>query len=130
MENLQEKMTVDTGNSYYYLANGAMEVFQKAHDISTTNDTFLVFWPYQMMFAAISGRREYFANQFFTIDFQHKNDQSYQFISNQMSPEKMAAFLHDGHISYVIMYPNALHVPTPFLTQVYTNGYLVIDKVQ
>jgi len=90
---LGEKMNPDKNDTSYYLSHEAADVFEKAREISTLTDTFLVFWPYETIFPALTGRREFIANKFFTIDFEKKNQNAYRYLVNQMPETERLDFL-------------------------------------
>jgi hypothetical protein len=65
-------------------------------------DTFLVYQPYETIFPALSGRREFMANKFTTINFDQKNDEAYRFLLDHMSQKEQQEFFNKYHITFVL----------------------------
>jgi hypothetical protein len=94
----------DTKNAYQYLYKNDYNLLELAGKHSTPRDTFLVIWPFNVMFPALSGRRSFDGNDFITLDVQKKQVVTKQFFDGSMSDLEMKQFLNENEITYIIAY--------------------------
>ena len=128
---LQLSGSFDPGNAYYYLPAADYEFLQKSGRIGKPDDTFLITWPYNVMFPAITGRRTYHGHPLLTIASQEKDTHAAAFLNGSLSAEAVRALLADNHITYVIA---AADNPSPashsFLTRIAASKALVLYQVR
>lgn len=91
-------------NAYYYLSRGDYNLLQTAARVSTPNDTFLVLWPYNVVFPALTGRKTYTGHPLLTINAKSKDETVHRFFSNNLTSHEATNILSTNHITYVIAY--------------------------
>lgn len=124
-----EKADIGTNNSFYYVPDEAIAAYNRAEKISKETDTFLVLWPFNWSFPAISGRHVYHGHPLLTINYADKDARAYSFFSGGMNRNDMEKFIRDNKISFVIAYPWSPNVASlPDLEQIYRNRLLVIYR--
>lgn len=103
---------------------------QKAAELSTPDDVFLVYPPWDTMFPGVSGRRvlAYWAAPYWTIDFEEKRAKAEAFAAGKMTEDEKRAFLKEYNISYVLNYSDAPPLYNA-LIPVYKNNFMTIFKV-
>lgn len=118
------------GNAFVYLPKDAYDAFLIASDLSKKDTIFLVQWPFNESFAALTGRISFIGFNLLTIDADKKGDLIYRFFDGQMKDKDMIDFLHKYKINYVVGYWwNPKLDTSQGLKRVYTNGTMAIDKV-
>lgn len=131
---LQERIvrvTADTNNAFFYVPKNVIEAYKTAENMSSTNDTFLMIWPFNWSFPGIAGRRVYHGHTLLTIDYEAKDKIAVSFFDNKMKKGEMESFLALNKISYIMTYSWTESVAKlPLLTKVYDNNYLAIFKVK
>ncbi len=115
-------------NAYHYIARSEYEFLQKSARVSSSDDTFLVIWPYNVMFPAISGRRSFHGHSLLTINSTQKDALATQFFDNKMSEEQARIFLQEHHISHVLAY-SWTTLPKGFMIHKATSGSLSLFEV-
>jgi hypothetical protein len=101
----QSKVAYTPTNAYIYISQDVMDIFQKAHTISSLDDNFFVDWPYNISFPAVVARHVYNGHPLLTIDPSTKDLNAWKFTSKQMSESQMRAFLMENNIRYIIGTP-------------------------
>lgn len=86
----------------YYIHRDMYRFLSEMSGVTGTGETFLVAWPYNLAFPAISGRRVFHAHELLTIDYAGKDLPAYGFFTGAMTPGEMGQFLRDHSISFVI----------------------------
>jgi hypothetical protein len=104
----------DPTNAYFFLPKPFINVMNKARDISTINDTFLIPWPYAAPFPAITGRRVYFSEPLLANNANTKLFLHNYFFSGNMNVVDQKKFLSDNQIKYIICFTSLI---TPDLAQ-------------
>lgn len=99
-ELLQPKL----GNSFYYIPREVYSVFQKAGWISAKDDIFLIAWPYNESFPALTGRKTFFGFDLLTIDHAKKLTAAYQIIDGKVTVSQAQEILVANRIKYVMVF--------------------------
>ena len=115
-------------NAYHYLARGDYDLLVKAAKTSTPDDTFLVIWPYNAIFPALSGRRSFNGHTLLTINPVQKDAEAVQFFDRKTTDEEAKAFIMKNHISRIIVYSWSV-LPTGLATKIDTQGSISLYKV-
>lgn len=101
-ELLQPKL----GNSFYYIPREVYSVFQKAGRISAKDDIFLIAWPYNESFSALTGRKTFFGFDLLTIDHANKLTAAYQIIDGKVTVSQAQEILAANRIKFVLVFPS------------------------
>lgn len=127
----KEILKPKVGNAFIYIPKDAYDAFQIASDLSKKENVFLVQWPFNESFAALTGRISFIGFNLLTIDADKKGDLVYRFFDGQMKDNDMVDFLHQYKINYVLGYWwNPKLDKLQGLKRVYTNGTMAIDRVE
>ncbi|MEK7533239.1 MAG: hypothetical protein AAB542_02285 [Patescibacteria group bacterium] len=127
---LELSSSFDPGNAYYYLPAADYEFLQKSGRIGKPDDTFLVTWPYNVMFPAITGKRTYHGHPLLTIASQEKDALAIAALNGSMTPEATRAFYADNDIAYLIGTTDNVYLTnSPLVTRVSASKTLVLYKV-
>lgn len=119
------------GNAYYYLPAAEYEFLQRSGRIGTPEDTFLVTWPYNEMFPAITGKRTYYGHPLLTIRQEEKAARAVSLFTGTLTPAEMAAFLTENHITYIITTAdNPRFASLSFLIRVAASKTLILYQVK
>lgn len=129
MVQLPKRLTMDKANAYYFVPNTVIDAFQKAEKVAISSDTFLVTWPFNVSFPAITGSRTYEGHHLFTIDPATKDKMLFDFFDGKMSEDQLRRFLKDNGITYVVAYPWNTVVKSNLFGKVYENDYLGVYRV-
>ena len=116
-------------NIYQYIPSEEYALFQKVRTRSTSTDVFLVLWPYNSLFPALTGRRSYNGHPLLTIDAQRKEMSANLFFSHSLDDEESIKLLRTGHITHIIAYTWETF-PGNFYQKIDSGGSLAIYKVQ
>lgn len=126
----REFTTSKLGNAYYYIPVEAVEAYREAQKLSKPGEIFLVQWPFNDSFPALTGRKSVFSSAIFTIDFDTKMLEGFALIDGKLNTEKAREYLTKYNVDYIMLYPWNPFVKTlPYLKRIYTNSLLAIDKV-
>ncbi len=115
-------------NAYHYLARNEYEFLLKTSNTSDPADIFLVIWPYNSVFPAITGRKSFHGHSLLTINTIQKDAQAIQFFDNKMNDEQARAFLRDNRITQVIAY-SWTTLPKGLMIHTATGGSLSLFAV-
>jgi hypothetical protein len=126
---LQARISFPLNEETVYLSEETYALFKKARSISTLNDVFLIYWPYEVIFPAISGRREYFTTKLLTLDYDRKSGEAYQFLTNKMTIDEKKEFLSKNRISYIIAHASDNIAHNLLLQPVESTNQLTLFKV-
>lgn len=126
----REVLKPQLGNAFYYLPLDAVDVYNQAEKVSEKNDVFLVQWPFNETFPALTGRKSFFGFYLLTIDSAEKERLAFQFFEGKLDSVEVWKFFARYNISYVIGYPWTPKINEfPFLTKIYENRMLGLYKV-
>lgn len=98
-------------NAYEYLSKSdfdflsSMQTIGKPTDLPAQAGTFLVLWPYNMPFPALTGKKVYHGHPLITINPSEKNANAAAFYDEKLTDEKKRQFLKDNNIRFIIAYP-------------------------
>lgn len=96
----------DLNNAFQYLSSSDYQFLLSAAGKSTNaTDTFLLVWPYDVVFPGLTGKRSYNGHPLLTIDAPKKDTLASAFFDGSMTNNQMDAFLKTYGISYIIGYP-------------------------
>lgn len=127
----REILKPQVGNAFIYLPNDAYKAYQTAEKISSKENIFLVQWPFNESFPALTGRKSFIGFYLLTIDADKKGDMIYKFFDGKMTDEEMKEFLYKYKINYLLGYPwNPKIDKLPFVKRLYVNRLLAIDEVK
>lgn len=124
-----ERFDLPVHNAYLYLPKEAVNAMVASQTFSSYEDTFLVVWPFNVSFPAVSVRRSFNGHPLATIEAARKDQENYDFFSGAMTPEARKKFLIREDIAFVISYPGSFLSQTDFLSREYGNSLLVVYKV-
>jgi hypothetical protein len=120
----------DPKNSFQYLSVSDTNflIATKRHALSS--DTFLVIWPYNLVFPALSGRKSFHGHPLLTISADKKEKLAQTFFDGTMPEAEIATFLAKGNISYIITAPwKPLTFTSPQLTKIDSTDTLELYRV-
>ncbi len=127
---LQARTKTDPKNAFFYVSKDVIRAYQKAQKLSSIDDTFLVIWPFNWSYPAITGRRVYEGHNLLTVDYYRKEKLASDFFFGDMDKEKMQELLQTEKIDYVLTYPWTRNVnDMPLLEKIYDNHTLAIYRV-
>ncbi len=121
----------DPNNAYYYLTNTDYAFLKEAGLIGTLEDTFLVAWPYNSMFPAITGRRSYNGHPLITVNSPEKDRLAAAILNGSMSAEATHTFFLENHITYLIVPADNTYIANLlYLTRKLASNSLVLYTVR
>lgn len=127
----REILAAKAGNAFIYLPKDAYDAFLIASDLSKKDTIFLIQWPFNESFSALTGRISFIGFSLLTIDADKKGDLIYRFFDGKMTDKEMIEFLHQYKINYIVGYWwNPKLNTLQGVTRVYTNGTMAIDRVE
>ena len=127
---IQNRLTVDTRNAFYYISKNDYRTLKEAQKISGIDDAFLVIWPFNSLFPGISGRRVYEGHSLATTDYPRKELETRNFFWGDWNKDKMKEFLLKSKIDYVLTYRWTKNInEIDVLRKVYGDQSLAIYKV-
>ena len=120
----------DPKNAYQYLTASDYRFLADAGKRGGKNDTFLLIWPYDVVFPGITGQKSFNGHQLLTINAGQKDKESSAFFAGTMTDSAMHLFVNQAHITYVIGYNWSPKLyALPFLHQTLTSDNLVLYHV-
>ena len=132
VKTLQLSTRFDPGNAYQYLsASDYRFVIQAGAIARNQDDTFLVIWPYNVLFPGITGDKSFNGHQLLTIRAAQKDALAQHVFDESLSSGEMERILIDYRIRYVLAYtwtPKLSELP--ILTPVIRTGTLVLYRVR
>ena len=117
-----------TTNAYHYITKNDYEFMQRVVLSAEPDDIYLVIWPYNTLFPAITGKRSFHGHSLLTINTMQKDALAVQFFENKMNDTTAQMFLRNNHISHVLTYSWST-LPKVGMTQTATNGTLSLFAV-
>jgi hypothetical protein len=123
------RATFDHANAYIFLPNGALDAYTHVEKNVQPQETCFVIWPFNISFAALTGRRSFIVNGFSTINYQAKEQQQNIFFSDTTPLDQKAEILKSNRISCVVTYSFTTNLPMDVLTPAYKNNYMTIYRV-
>lgn len=91
-------------NAYEYLSVSDATFLTSLSSIGSPTDTFLVLWPYNLLFPALSGHKSYHGHPLLTIHAKEKDREASIFFDGKESDATQRDFLKQNNIRYVIAY--------------------------
>jgi hypothetical protein len=86
----------------FYIHKDMVSFFSEMKNVAGTDKTFLVAWPYNLTFSALSGRRVFHAHDLLTINYPEKDLFAYNLFENKIPPEEATIQLKTYGIDYII----------------------------
>ncbi len=130
VKTLQLSSSFNPGNAYYYLPAEAYEFLQKSGRIGKPDETFLVTWPYNEVFPALTGKRSYHGHPLITIKSTEKDALAIAILNGSVTSEATRAFYADNDIAYLIGTTDNVYLAnSPLVTRVSASKTLVLYKV-
>lgn len=101
------KMSSDftPSNAYEYLSKSDFDFLSSLKFVGKPRDTFLVLWPYNTLFPALTGRKSYNGHPLLTINPTEKNTLAAAFYDENLTNNQIQEFFINNDIRYVIAYP-------------------------
>ncbi len=130
VQQIVARATFDPVNAYYFLPNGAMDVYQHIDKFIQPQETCLVIWPFHISFAGLTGRRSFTANEYGTINYGEKEQLEGTFFSDTTPFDQKVQILKSNKLSCVVTYSFTRNLPMSVLTAVYQNSYMTIYRVK
>lgn len=100
-----------TSNAYEFLSKNdfdflsSIKTIGKPRDLPAQAGTFLVLWPYNMPFPALTGKKSYHGHPLLTIDPSTKNASAAAFYDEKLTDRQIRQFLKENNIQFIIAYP-------------------------
>lgn len=118
------------GGEHVYMPEDAYSVFKMAEDNSSPDDVFLVEWPYNEPFAALTGRRVLYGFYLYTINADRKNQETTAFLNHTYTDAEAKFFLNKYKLKYLVLNTSQRPFVTyPFLKIVYTTPVLTLYRI-
>src|SRR3990167_8523592 len=125
----REILTPKINNGYYFIPMDVYRAFRKAKKISGNREIFLVVWPFNESFPALTGRKTLFGYELFTINYQEKMTRVFAIIDGKMGEDELKRTLSVYKINYLLMYsPSEYFRKFPFFKEVYKNPTITIYR--
>lgn len=126
----KEILNQDTSSVSHYLPREVYQAYREAERLSGPESVFLVQWPYNESFPALTGRKSTFGFELNTIDYETKMKDTFDIIDGKLSADEAEKIVRKYNIEYIMVYAENNYVKTlPFLRRLYSNPILAIDKV-
>lgn len=117
-------------NEYFYIPKDVYDAYRMSEKLSKEDNIFLLPWPYNESFPALTGRKTFFGYRLFTIYAEAKGRYTSLFYSASESGDDMMYFLKRYNIDFVLAFTSQAHLQNlPFLKKVYSNNLMVLYKV-
>lgn len=127
----KEVLTPKIGNAYYYLPKDALETFKKTENLTGKNSLYLVQWPFNEPFPALTGRKSFYGSFLNTHNFWEKTAELFKLFDGKMSQDQAKQFIQSYKIDYVLVSSwNKNITGLPFIKEIYFNELLGIYKVE
>ena len=127
--NYREILTPKYSNGSYFIPHDVYLAFREAKKISGNKDIFLVVWPFNESFPALTGRKTLFGYELFTINYQEKMTRVFAIIDGKMGEDELKRTLSVYKINYLLMYsPSEYFRKFPFFKEVYKNPTITIYR--
>jgi hypothetical protein len=126
----KKRLEFDPKNLVFFVNKETLDIYSRAQLVSNPQDIFLVYWPFNSSFPALTGRRVYDGHPLLTINEEEKARQLFNFFDGKMSPVEAHHFLKANGITKVIGYGGNMYLrENPDLSVEYDNTYLTLYKV-
>lgn len=130
LEMLKKSTQFDRTNAYEFLSSNDVSFIKSMTTIGTPSDTFLVLWPYNAIFPALSAKKSFNGHPLLTIHPTEKNALAAKFYDQQLSTEDVKQFFATYNIRYVVAYPWQMNLKQlPYLHVLKETQNLVLYKV-
>lgn len=114
---------------FYYMPKDIYQAVKVSGKISKENDVFLVIWPYNLAFPALTGRKILFGDEFLTINYQTYMRDGFDIIDGKLTEDNLKRTLNKYRIKYLLMYTNNNYFRQfPFLKDVYRNPTVTLYR--
>lgn len=128
---LKEKIIYNVNDSFNYLPINDVKLFQKAKEISTTKDTFLIIWPFNISFPALTARRSYHGHSLLTVYSPEKDKAVDEFFNGKMDQNQREEFLKSKRINFIITYSDNPKIKTlTSIVPISANSRLTLYQVK
>lgn len=128
---IKKRLAVDTINSYFYISQKAYAAYNFAEKTSAPPDTFLVIWPFNWSFPAVTGRRVFEGHNLLTVDHEKKEKETREFFFGNMEKREMQELLTREKIDYIMTYPWTRNIDElEMVEKIYDSGYLAVYRVR
>lgn len=129
-EEISRRMKSQVDNAFHYIPLDVVSMFSRARSVGAKDSVFLVQWPYNESFPALTGRKTLFGFYLLTIDAAAKERNAFAFFDGKLTDEEARAMLRVYGVDFVLVYPWTPKVQTmPFLKKLHENNQLVLYEV-
>lgn len=126
----KEILSSNKDDMLYYLPKEAYEGYLFAEKISKPDELFLLEYPYNWSFPAITARKSFSGFYLLTIDPGTKEKEAGDFFSGKIGEAEMEKMLNKYKIKYVVGFPGKTMLDkNRLLERVFANKAMTIDKV-
>lgn len=120
----------EVGNAYYYIPIDAYKSYKEAEKVSKPGDVFLVQWPFNESFPALTGRKSLFGFELFTINHGEKMRDAFSIIDGKLDQQQARRVIDRYGVDYVMVYTNNEYVrKLPLLKAIYQNNFFTLYQV-
>lgn len=100
----------DPNNAFHYISKSDYDFLTSISRISRPGEIFLVSWPYNEMFPALTGRTSFHGHPLLTIDADRKNGEARRLFGGTLRQMEITSYLKSNNIRYIIAPPWVTHV--------------------
>lgn len=122
-------LTGDTKNAFIYQDSAVIEGYNEVRKRTSIEDTFIAYWPMDVTFPGLTGRRGFMGHPLLTINNEKKNELAYFFLIGKMSQDEAEKLVVEHRINYILTFNDTLKAEYPFLKEEYKNSRLTLYKV-
>lgn len=118
-------------DSFYYLPKDAYSAYLEAAKLGDEKSIYLVQWPFDETFPALTGRKSFYGYYMLTINSSEKEQKAFSFLDGKMTDDEAKAFLNLYKINFIITYPWKPKINDyTFINRVGGNGFLGVYRVE
>lgn len=119
-------------DAYQYLSTSDYEFLRAAGTYSQNErDLYLIIWPYNVVFPALTGRQSFNGHSLLTIRAAEKDQLASHIFDGSLTTEAIQQFISDYHIRYIIAYTwTAKLSQIPILTRLSSTQSLILYAVR
>ncbi len=120
---------INTQNAFIFLETAVIDGYKEARRRSTPSDTFIAYWPMDVSFPGMTGRRGFMGHPLLTINNEEKNGLAYKLIEGRMTEAEAISLFREHNITFILAYNNTFKPVYPFVQEVYRNSQVTLYKI-